>query len=89
MMNFVHELQVYDNVEKNIINSRACCWASYKRCLKVQRNFSSRNCQELSKRAEQELNIYTVETDFVVFTSSAEMIGERSFWGQRPWKYFN
>ena len=24
MMNFVHELQVYDNVEKNIIYSRAC-----------------------------------------------------------------
>ena len=43
-----------------------------------------KECQELSKRAEQELNIYTVETDFVVFTSSVEMIGERDFWRQRP-----
>ena len=25
MMNFVHELQVYNNVEKNIIYLRACC----------------------------------------------------------------
>ena len=36
MMNFVHELQVYDNVEKNIIYSRVCCWASYKRRVKYK-----------------------------------------------------
>ena len=31
MINFVNKLQVYDNVEKNIIYLRACCWASNKR----------------------------------------------------------
>ena len=36
MMNFVHELQVYNNVEKNIIYLRACCWASYKRNVKYK-----------------------------------------------------
>ena len=36
MMNFVHELQVYNDVEKNIIYLRACCWASYKRSVKYK-----------------------------------------------------
>ena len=36
MMNFLHELQVYNNVEKNIIYLRACCWASYKRNVKYK-----------------------------------------------------
>ena len=36
MMSFVHELQVYNNVEKNIIYLRACCWASYKRSVKYK-----------------------------------------------------
>ena len=36
MMNFVHELQVYDNVEKNIIYLRGCCMASYKRSVKYK-----------------------------------------------------
>ena len=31
MMNFVHELQVYNIAEKSLIYLRACCWASYKR----------------------------------------------------------
>ena len=26
MVNFVHDLQVYNNMEKNIIYVRACCW---------------------------------------------------------------
>ena len=29
MVNFVHDLQVYNNTEKNIIYVHACCWASY------------------------------------------------------------
>ena len=36
MMNFVHEMQVYKNVEKNITYLRACCWASYKRSAKYK-----------------------------------------------------
>ena len=36
MMNFVHELQVYNNVEKNIIYLHTCCWASYKRSVKYK-----------------------------------------------------
>ena len=36
MMNFVHELQVYNNMEKNIIYLRTCCWASYKRSVKYK-----------------------------------------------------
>ena len=31
MMNFVHELQVYNIAEKSLIYLQACCWASYKR----------------------------------------------------------
>ena len=80
MMNFVHELQVYDSVVKNIIYSRACCWTSYKRSFKYKgstKELLFKECQEFSKRAEQELNIYTVE-----------IIGERDFWRQMPWKYF-
>ena len=37
------------------------------------KEFLFKECQEFSKRAEQELNIYTVEADFVVFTSSVEI----------------
>ena len=36
MKNFVHELQVYNNVEKNIIYLRACCWASTKEMLSTK-----------------------------------------------------
>ena len=38
MMNFVHELQVFNNAEKNIIYLRACCWASYKRSVSTKQN---------------------------------------------------
>ena len=31
MVNFVHDLQVYNNMENNIIYVGACCWVSYKR----------------------------------------------------------
>ena len=36
MMNFVHDLQVYNNPEKRHIYLRACCWASYKRNIKYK-----------------------------------------------------
>ena len=36
MVNFVHDLQVYNNMENNIIYVRACCWASYKRNVKYK-----------------------------------------------------
>ena len=35
-MNFVHDLQVYNNTENKIIYIRACCWASYKRNVKYK-----------------------------------------------------
>ena len=36
MVNFVHDLQVYNNTENNIIYVRACWWASYKRNVKYK-----------------------------------------------------
>ena len=36
MVNFVRELQVYNNTENNIIYVRACCWASYMRNVKYK-----------------------------------------------------
>ena len=36
MMNFVHDLQVYNNTENNITYVCACCWASYKRNVKYK-----------------------------------------------------
>ena len=36
MVNFVHDLQVYNNTENNVIYFRACCWASYKRNVKYK-----------------------------------------------------
>jgi len=36
MMSFVHDLQVYHNVEKSLLYLRACCWASYKRNVKYK-----------------------------------------------------
>ena len=36
MVNFVHDLQVYNNTENNVIYVRACCWASYKRNVKYK-----------------------------------------------------
>ena len=36
MVNFVHDLQVYNNTENNIIYVLACCWASYKRNVKYK-----------------------------------------------------
>ena len=36
MVNFVHDLQVYNNTENNIIYVRACCWAFYKRNVKYK-----------------------------------------------------
>ena len=36
MVNFVHDLQVYNNTENKIIYIRACCWASYKRNVKYK-----------------------------------------------------
>ena len=36
MMNFVQDLQVYNNTENNIIYVRACCWASHKRNVKYK-----------------------------------------------------
>ena len=34
MVNFVPDLQMYNNRENNIIYLRDCCWASYKRNFK-------------------------------------------------------
>ena len=36
MMNFVHELQVYNNEEKNIIYLHACYWASFERSVEYK-----------------------------------------------------
>jgi len=36
MMNFVDEMQVYNNVEKNIIYLHPSCWTSYKRNVKYK-----------------------------------------------------
>ena len=36
MVNFVRDLQVYNNTENNIIYVRACCWASYMRNVKYK-----------------------------------------------------
>ena len=36
MMSFVHDLQVYHNVEKSLLHLRAYCWASYNGNVKYQ-----------------------------------------------------
>ena len=36
MVSFVHDLQMYNNTENNIIYVRACCWAFYKRNVKYK-----------------------------------------------------
>ena len=36
MVNFVHDLQVYNNTKNNIIYVRACFWASYERNVKYK-----------------------------------------------------
>ena len=36
MVNFVRDLQVYNNTENNIIYVRSCCWVSYKRNVKYK-----------------------------------------------------
>ena len=75
---FNHTLSMKDVLRPLVVNTEefGLKWTDTSFEKRQKMFSSSRNCQEFSKRAEQELNIYTVE-----------IIGKRGFWRQMPWRY--